>query len=318
MRNWSTDSGGVSNENLNATLSPEDAIVDPNMGTTDGTVYQTVDLALAAGKRSLILVPGTHDGFTISAGNIHVRGIGSPGDITPYPTRHAYVNGAITIANTAYNVIVENLTVRRDTSGFFLNCQGAPRLTLRRIYTTGGTGDHFKFSGGLDRVLVEDCASYNCSGNAFILSDTYSSAYGAANLFRNCYANICQGHAFYTGSGGTESPTMIHFDNCGAEACGQSWGYGFYVQANLNGTFKNCWTRGSYGDGFYLETPDVDVRRMFIGCRAEESLAGRGFVRQTAYTPGSGVGDELVVGCMAVDMAAGWINFSGGGRYAYV
>ncbi len=79
MHHWGIDDTDVSTENLNATLTAFDAVVDARVSQSDGAVYPEVAEALADGHTSIIVRDGVYPGFTISSSQgVNIRAVRRP------------------------------------------------------------------------------------------------------------------------------------------------------------------------------------------------------------------------------------------------
>lgn len=313
MRNWAIESGGCGSAELNATLVPEDCVIDPNMGTHDNAVYPDMATAIAAGERSLVLVPGDHDPCTITAKHgVHIRGVGSPNSIDISPYNCARITGSASMYfSGCRDVTLDNVLIDHTGSTFSLVVDDCYGSLFRRVHCIGPVGDHFRIINGLWLTTFEDCISDYCAGNAFISSANYTSSPGGwGNHFVRCRVFHSGGNGFYTGSNGSDTePTIINFTDCTVEDSCSGWGAAFFLQKNWGGVLTGCVAMNCDGNGFYFEdpadTPNASVSaKSAIGCHA--LACGSGFAKQGGFT-----GARLTLaGCIAAGNSTNYLNFS--------
>lgn len=302
MRNWATDSGGVGSEELNGTLSVCDAVVDDGMGTDDANVFGDISDALAAGAKTIMVLPGSYSGFTISSDNVSIRGV-APVMSGSGTANVAVINGSITKAANMDGVHLENLALHPTTGAALTHYDGRD-CVYRGLHAYGGTSYHFLFNESWDRVLVEDCTSVNGASQGFRLSYAMT-AQSWHSLFRNCRVQGAASNGFSIGSSDTGTGwRYTNLVNCSAWDVGN---YGFIMGLAWVGSLIGCHSYSNDLGGFYFYNPGSALRsRSIIGCTSRYNTT-YGFVRSGAtYTAA-----ETYAGCVASgNVIAGWYNYS--------
>lgn len=298
---WTT-SDDVSIPNLNSPV-VFDARVSTSAGATSGSTYQTVDAALAAGKRSIFVEAGDYAaGFSV----------GVPGS----PISNVLVYCAVPSAHDGGFVAA--------TFGGQITCVGN-WITIVNAHRVGGTAAYgFRCDAGYFGYRLIDCRAYQTPFQGFALhyqpASLGSTAVSWDNECRGCVAEDCGGtlyegfyvcdvdldcewlldHCTANGSGlcgfqvcnqnvaATSLHRVVSLNNCTSLA-NVSHGLAVGPRASVivnGGTYRNNAGAGVYfytsgGGGTITQT--AAARSTVNGARARYN-SGAGFTAQTSTT----------------------------------
>ncbi len=251
----------VSAANLNS-LHAADAVVDASASSTTGSVYRTITDAISAGKKAIVVMPGSYSGLTISTAGITITGVNRPRiSGTTIVSGSAEFNSTITIA--ASDVHLRWLASDNPSGNSFVVNGGTNHSSIYQcgIASPSQTGIHVK--GALEDVTIAENHLADCSNGILVECFSTSMDMKGIRILNNwVYDSDGNGIAVmnYTTSDTSDRRNTLLFGNY-LNGNAQSWGHGIRVEADAGATIMANTILGSGatsntdGHGIYITAP---------------------------------------------------------------
>jgi Right handed beta helix region len=153
-------------ENLNS-LHACDAVVDSGATGTTGSVYTTVANAMSAGKKAIVVMPGSYSGFTVTQAGTTIIGV-----VRPQITGTTIAAGAAEF-NSQIQVNAPYVTLKQlgsdNSSHAFDFDASADYCILDSCCAASPNNSGVQFGGGYSGITISNCTFVDC-GNGILIA----------------------------------------------------------------------------------------------------------------------------------------------------
>lgn len=269
MKQWASGDP-VSSANLNSTFEADAYVVAG--ASPNGNIYATIQAAINAGRKNILVAPGEHTAFSLPASalgtGVRIRGE-RPATINPSAGVCARIVGQVTIDGD-HNTL-EQLAWKSEASHSVV-VQGAAshNLIMRCTAYACGTGFRYRSNGVGNRYTasrIEGCA------NGMIVSASGTGAFTYSTIDHNEILNS-EGHGILVSGFGVDDITVgrnivlayNHIDRASQEWSSSGIRIEDRAGAVIVGNrIRNCGTSSIYSDGILVDAPAAFTRTLVIG-----------------------------------------------------
>lgn len=309
MKRWNNES--VGDANLNATFAP-DAVVDSSV-TASGAIYATLQAALAAGHKNILVRPGSGYSGTVTITTAGARIVGSE---RPVYSGSTFTGGAVftgsSIEIAADCVTLENIAVNISSgTAFWTNGYSHASIIGCGVGSGGSTCVTLRNGFGWkveNCVLV--CDSSQASGHGILLAAGSATANAYGFQIRDNWIQGFAGNGILAQSTGTSDTAPLRgglIEGNTVQNCARGWGYGIGADAH-----NSLQIIGN--DVFYCGDADTDASGIRVATLGTSPTRGVVVMGNKCFE-NTGYGIDLATAQAAVSVAGNMCWGNGVGQY---